>query len=96
VVGVSDPTYGEVIAAVVVPSLSRPATGAATTAAPIVTVQTVRGFLQDRLAPYKHPRVVRVVDAIPRNQLGKVTLLSAVLMKWCCLFVGIVNDMLAH
>jgi acyl-coenzyme A synthetase/AMP-(fatty) acid ligase len=73
VVGVSDPTYGEVIAAVVVPSLSRHATGA-TTAAPIVTVQTVRGFLQDRLAPYKHPRVVRVVDAIPRNQLGKVTL----------------------
>ena len=26
----------------------------------------------DRLAPYKRPRVVHYVDALPRNSLGKV------------------------
>lgn len=40
----------------------------------------LRVHLGDRLAPYKHPRELHVVDHIPRNHLGKVnkkTLLTA-------------------
>ncbi|HTZ08386.1 MAG TPA: acyl-CoA synthetase [Acidimicrobiales bacterium] len=32
----------------------------------------VAAFAAPRLAPYKRPRLVRVVDALPRNALGKV------------------------
>jgi malonyl-CoA/methylmalonyl-CoA synthetase len=32
----------------------------------------LQAFAAERLAPYKLPRVVRVVDALPRNALGKV------------------------
>jgi malonyl-CoA/methylmalonyl-CoA synthetase len=33
---------------------------------------TLRRFLADRLAPYKQPRLLHVVEALPRNVLGKV------------------------
>jgi acyl-coenzyme A synthetase/AMP-(fatty) acid ligase len=29
-------------------------------------------YAADRLAPYKRPRLVRFVDALPRNAMGKV------------------------
>jgi len=32
----------------------------------------LRRFLADRLAPYKQPRIVHAVEALPRNALGKV------------------------
>jgi acyl-CoA synthetase (AMP-forming)/AMP-acid ligase II len=32
----------------------------------------VRAFLAARLAPYKHPRVVHRVTALPRNAIGKI------------------------
>jgi fatty-acyl-CoA synthase len=37
-----------------------------------LTAEALREFLADRLASYKHPRVVSVVDALPRNAGGKV------------------------
>jgi malonyl-CoA/methylmalonyl-CoA synthetase len=32
----------------------------------------LRAFLADRLAPYKQPRLLHALDALPRNALGKV------------------------
>jgi acyl-CoA synthetase (AMP-forming)/AMP-acid ligase II len=58
VVGVPDPAWGEVVCAVVVLT-----DGAA--AAP--TVDELRAFCDGGLAPFKHPRRVEVVDALPRT-----------------------------
>ena len=33
----------------------------------------VLAYAAERLAPYKRPRVVRLVDGLPRNAMGKVT-----------------------
>jgi benzoate-CoA ligase len=32
----------------------------------------LRAFVRERLEPYKHPREVIFVDALPRTHLGKV------------------------
>lgn len=58
VVGVSHDEWGEVICAAVVLAASAPA-------APDVSF--VRSYIGSRLAPYKHPRLVVVVDSIPRT-----------------------------
>ncbi len=60
VVGRPDPDLGERVAAAVV--LRGP-----------VDVETLRGWLKERLAPYKVPKEVRFVAGLPRNAMGKVT-----------------------
>lgn len=63
VVGVPDPSWGErVCAAVVAPE-----------AGPAPDPEALRAFAKERLAPWKVPKDVRVVEALPRNALGKVT-----------------------
>jgi fatty-acyl-CoA synthase len=60
VIGRSDERWGEVpvaVAAVTQPSLS---------------LADLDGFLTERLARYKHPKHLEVVDALPRNPAGKV------------------------
>jgi acyl-CoA synthetase (AMP-forming)/AMP-acid ligase II len=61
VLGVPDERLGERVAAVV-----QPAAGAA------VDVDELRGFLRDNLARYKVPELITVVDALPRNAMGKI------------------------
>jgi malonyl-CoA/methylmalonyl-CoA synthetase len=61
VIGVPHPDMGEGVVAVVVPE-----TGAS------VTEEAVRAALEDQLARFKQPRRVIVVDALPRNAMGKV------------------------
>ncbi len=60
VTGTPSDEWGELVTAWVVAEGSAP------------SVEDLRTFCAGRLAPYKHPRLVRVVDALPRNALGKV------------------------
>lgn len=63
VVGLPDPDLGERIAAFIVPRAGEE---------PTVLEQRLRTKTERELAPYKRPRVYRIVDAIPRNAMGKV------------------------
>ncbi len=57
VIGVPDPQWGEVVTAVVVVRAGAPAPD----------LETLHAFCSDRLAPFKRPRRVAVVDALPRT-----------------------------
>jgi malonyl-CoA/methylmalonyl-CoA synthetase len=59
VIGVPHPDYGEAVTAVVV-------------AAAGLDEAEVIAALRPRLASYKVPKAVRVVDDLPRNAMGKV------------------------
>ncbi|MBW2384935.1 MAG: AMP-binding protein [Deltaproteobacteria bacterium] len=59
VVGTASEEWGEVVTAYVVASEEIEADG-------------LRGFLDDHIAAYKHPRRLHRIDALPRNALGKV------------------------
>ena len=61
VVGVPDPEWGERVCAAIV---TRP--GAA------VTPEELRAFAKKRLAPYKVPKELLLVDDLPHNAMGKV------------------------
>ncbi len=63
VVGASDPERGMIVTAFVVPR-DPAAAGAALTAA-------LQAHVKANLAPYKYPRAVRYVDALPRTETGK-------------------------
>jgi malonyl-CoA/methylmalonyl-CoA synthetase len=61
VVGTPSEEWGETVAAFVVPAVGeRP------------DPDELLRFAADRLAPFKRPRILRFVDALPRNALGKV------------------------
>ena len=62
VVGLADGTWGEVVAAAVVPR------GAA-----VLDTATLGAWAKERMSPYKTPRRWLVVGKLPRNALGKVT-----------------------
>jgi long-chain acyl-CoA synthetase len=61
VLGVPDPTHGEEVAAVVVLKLGSE-----------VEADTLREFVKERVAAYKYPRLVRIVDALPKGPTGKI------------------------
>jgi fatty-acyl-CoA synthase len=62
VVGRPDSRWGEVVVSVVVA-----APGAA------LDRERILALFEGRLARYKHPKDVFVIDALPRNALGKVS-----------------------
>jgi acyl-CoA synthetase (AMP-forming)/AMP-acid ligase II len=60
-VGLADEEWGERVVVAVVPrGGARP------------TLDELRGFSKEKLAPYKAPREVLLVPSLPRNTLGKV------------------------
>ena len=61
VIGVPDDHYGEEIAAVIA---LRP--GA------VLDTDSLRGWAKERLSAYKVPRIVHVVDALPKGATGKI------------------------
>ncbi len=62
VIGVADETWGEAVSAAVVLS-----------AGDTLDLESLRSWCRDRLSNYKMPRRLLVVDALPRNAMGKVT-----------------------
>lgn len=60
VTGTASDEWGEVVTAWVVPDGPAPA------------VEALRAHCDGLLAPYKQPRLVRVVEVLPRNAMGKV------------------------
>jgi malonyl-CoA/methylmalonyl-CoA synthetase len=63
VVGIPDATWGERVVACVVPHPGREDE---------CSEDALRGFAKERLAPYKVPRQVVLMTALPRNAVGKV------------------------
>ncbi len=61
VVGVADEEWGERVAAAIE---LRPRA--------VLSLQELQQWAKDRLAPYKVPRAIRTVHALPRNAVGKV------------------------
>jgi malonyl-CoA/methylmalonyl-CoA synthetase len=61
VVGLPSETYGQVVAAAIIP-----------TAGATPSADELGSFLEEELAPYKRPRRWLFVDDVPRNALGKV------------------------
>ncbi|MDE3086410.1 MAG: AMP-binding protein [Acidobacteriota bacterium] len=61
VAGTPSEEWGEVVTAWVVP------------AGPVLDTGALVEFAAGELAPYKRPRVVHLVEALPRNAMGKVT-----------------------
>ncbi len=72
VIGRADAKWGEVPIAVVAirTAGSEADTGAIRTSR--LRIEDLDGFLTERLARYKHPRGLEIVDALPRNPAGKV------------------------
>mmetsp|Transcript_37375 Transcript_37375/g.80986 ORF Transcript_37375/g.80986 Transcript_37375/m.80986 type:complete len:289 (-) Transcript_37375:64-930(-) len=68
VLGLADDEYGEKVAALVVP---RDGTDPES-----LTVAALREWGAHRLAKYKLPAVVKVVEALPRNAMGKLNKVS--------------------
>jgi fatty-acyl-CoA synthase len=61
VIGLPDATWGQVVAAVIVP---RPSCD--------VSLADVKAFCHGKIAGYKIPKVIHLVDTIPKNDTGKV------------------------
>jgi long-chain acyl-CoA synthetase len=61
VIGIPHPELGEEVAAAV-----------ALVAGATATQEEIRDFVKSQVAPYKYPRVVWFVDALPKGPTGKI------------------------
>ncbi len=70
VLGLPSAQYGQTIAAIVV--LKKKVQSGSEEKDATLTLAELREWAKDKMAPYKIPRVLWVVDEIPRNAMGKV------------------------
>jgi acyl-CoA synthetase (AMP-forming)/AMP-acid ligase II len=61
VIGLPDPMWGQAVTAVVVPN-----------AGCDLSLEDVKAFCRDKIAGYKIPKAIQLVDRIPKNETGKV------------------------
>lgn len=61
VIGIPHPDFGESVVAIVVASADAPLTPA-----------EIEAWVAERLARFKHPRRIEIVESLPRNAMGKV------------------------
>lgn len=61
VIGVPNEHFGEEIAAYIVPAEGH-----------VIDLEAVQAFVKDRIAAYKYPRVMRVIEALPKGATGKI------------------------
>jgi malonyl-CoA/methylmalonyl-CoA synthetase len=61
VVGMDDETWGEAVTAFVVPKAGQ-----------TLTLPELKTWCESRMSPYKIPKSLRLLDAMPRNAMGKV------------------------
>ncbi|HEY7740546.1 MAG TPA: AMP-binding protein, partial [Steroidobacteraceae bacterium] len=64
VIGAQDPERGTVVKACVVLAPGR--------AASPELVKELQDFVKQRIAPYKYPRVIEFMDALPKTATGKL------------------------
>lgn len=62
VLGIEDPTWGESVAAAVVPAAGRS-----------IAEEDLRAWCKEKMSPYKVPRIFKFPPSLPRNAMGKTT-----------------------
>ncbi|HZO95718.1 MAG TPA: benzoate-CoA ligase family protein [Candidatus Baltobacteraceae bacterium] len=74
VVGVPDEERGHIVKAFVVlrERAAAPGSGASPASTDAELVRELQDFVKARIAPYKYPRAIEFVDALPRTQTGKI------------------------
>ena len=61
-IGATDDTWGEAVAAAVVLNDGE-----------ALELDSLRDWCRDRMSVYKIPKILKFLDALPRNAMGKVT-----------------------
>jgi 2-aminobenzoate-CoA ligase len=73
VVATPDEERGSLVKAFVVLAAGvAPAAGRGGERRPDDLVKELQDFVKERIAPYKYPRAIELVDALPRTETGKV------------------------
>ncbi|KAM7254659.1 hypothetical protein ACFE04_004039 [Oxalis oulophora] len=70
VLGLPDKDYGDAVTAIIVPS--EEAKKKDENSKPVLSLEELRAWAKDKLAPYKLPVRLFVWDSLPRNAMGKV------------------------
>ncbi|XP_064951975.1 probable CoA ligase CCL8 isoform X1 [Musa acuminata AAA Group] len=70
ILGLPDEDYGEIVCAIIVPHAD--ASSAEQEQKPAITLEDLRSWSKDKLAPYKIPTKLFLWDSLPRNAMGKV------------------------
>lgn len=70
VVGVPDPTWGQKIAALIVCKTDD--SNDATNDSKTLTLSELRSWCEERIASYQIPSIIKLIDEIPRNAMGKI------------------------